>query len=581
MIPRFCESCGRKPIGYHGRRWCYDCKPGCGGRPLPCKRCHSPDDYWTSGLCRRCHQYAPQLPEPCRDCLAWGARRTQKWLCEACIAWRSWYPSRGRCVACCQQRCLNPVGACRLCWMQTKHLPDAERPSRHTNLDEALTQVLNANRHGQQLSFANMGTSKNGHRARVSSAADCPPSRAGAASSTAGKQLDLLQLDRITLSWQRHDATHPPDPALAAVLDEVARNHARRHGWTLQQMHDVRTAVRVLLVRRGPGPLPIRLSEVRHHLAGQWQLRSVLAILEAAKVFTDDSEPTIQAWFARKVIALPEGMREELNVWFTVLHDGSSAPPRSRARSPITIKNYLTCALPTLTLWASAGHLTLREISRADILAALPAAGTRRAQVGGGLRSIFRTLKAHKVVFINPMTRVHVGNYERRMPLPGDQQHLAEVMANPDPAAALLAALLLFHGLRPLELCSLQLTDVRDGRLYLPDRVIPLAAPVQQRLTRYLDDRHRAWPNSINRHLFVHKLNAGGTHPVQRFYVNGRLGVPARLLRQERIVDEVLATGGDLRRICDFFGVSMGTAEHYASSLNHPDITSSRTEGSP
>lgn len=578
MIPRFCESCGRKPVGYHGRRWCYDCKPGCGGRPLPCKRCHSPDDYWTSGLCRRCHQYAPQLPEPCRDCLAWGARRTQKWLCEACLAWRSWYPSTGQCVVCAKVRCLNPIGACRLCWMQTKHLPDAERPSRHTDADVALVQVLVANRHGQQLRFANMGSSKNGYRADAATARSGAPTVADA---SLGRQLDLLQIDRITRSWQRHDATHPPDPALARLLDQVACDHTRHHGWTLQQTHDVRTAVRVLLVRRGPGPLPIRLSEVRSHLDGQWQLRSVLAVLEAADVVTDDRPTRIQTWFSGKVMGLPAPMREELELWFAVLHDGSRTVPRSKARSPATIKNYLTCALPTLTLWASAGHVTLREISRADVLAALPAAGTPRTQVGGGLRSIFRTLKAHKVVFVNPVARINIGNFERRTPLPGDQQRLAAVMANPDPAAALLAGLLLFHGLRLLELCSLRLIDVRDGRLHLPDRVIPLAGPVQQRLARYLDERQQLWPNSINPHLFVNKLTAGSTRPAQRYYVNGRLGVPARLLRQERIVDEVLATGGDLRRICDFFGVSMGTAEHYASSLNHPDITSSRTRGSP
>ena len=61
----------------------------------------------------------------------------------------------------------------------------------------------------------------------------------------------------------------------------------------------------------------------------------------------------------------------------------------------------------------------------------------------------------------------------------------------------------------------------------------------------------------------------------------------SRILDTAHIVDEAHATGGDLRRICDFFGVTMGTAEHYALSLNHPgltdtpqdgDVTGSRTE---
>jgi len=44
------------------------------------------------------------------------------------------------------------------------------------------------------------------------------------------------------------------------------------------------------------------------------------------------------------------------------------------------------------------------------------------------------------------------------------------------------------------------------------------------------------------------------------------------LIDQYRPVDEVQATAGDLRRICDFFGVTMATAEHYASVLHRPGL---------
>ncbi|RFS85959.1 hypothetical protein D0T12_04790 [Actinomadura spongiicola] len=53
---------------------------------------------------------------------------------------------------------------------------------------------------------------------------------------------------------------------------------------------------------------------------------------------------------------------------------------------------------------------------------------------------------------------------------------------------------------------------------------------------------------------------------------------------QDRIVDEALATGGDLRRLCDLFSVTIATAEHYAAVLNYPCLatdgpsTSSQTE---
>jgi hypothetical protein len=43
-------------------------------------------------------------------------------------------------------------------------------------------------------------------------------------------------------------------------------------------------------------------------------------------------------------------------------------------------------------------------------------------------------------------------------------------------------------------------------------------------------------------------------------------------VREDRIVDEALATGGDLRRICDLFGVTIATAEHYTTVLGHPGL---------
>ena len=53
--------------------------------------------------------------------------------------------------------------------------------------------------------------------------------------------------------------------------------------------------------------------------------------------------------------------------------------------------------------------------------------------------------------------------------------------------------------------------------------------------------------------------------------------MPAHALRQDRILAEVHA-GGDERRICDFFGVTIATAEYYAATMNHPDLDDFTTE---
>ena len=49
--------------------------------------------------------------------------------------------------------------------------------------------------------------------------------------------------------------------------------------------------------------------------------------------------------------------------------------------------------MPTLRAWAASGHRSLREITRADILAVLPFEATARFKLGAALRSIFSTLK--------------------------------------------------------------------------------------------------------------------------------------------------------------------------------------------
>lgn len=41
-------------------------------------------------------------------------------------------------------------------------------------------------------------------------------------------------------------------------------------------------------------------------------------------------------------------------------------------------------------------------------------------------------------------------------------------------------------------------------------------------------------------------------------------------LRADRIIDEVIATGGDVRRLSDLFGLSVSAAIHYLGVLDPP-----------
>lgn len=572
MIARLCERCGLKPESYHARRWCYDCKPGCGGRPLPCRRCGTTDDFWAGSLCRRCHHHAPQRPEGCRDCLAWGVVRTHKWLCGGCISWRTIYRgSIAACISCEGMLTVNEHGCCRLCWRQVKLVQERLRDRNRGPLN-----ILGANQYGQQLFLANVSSSKNGFRPRPPRAQ--PPAIAlpkGPRRRPPRKtQLELFTRDPVADAARGYGFPDPPDAGLVYRLDDLTCDHATRHGWSVTKVHRIRTAMRVLLSMLGTTSFPIAASDVLRLTAVDLPVSPVLTVLREAKLLQEDRASTIELWFSARIRDLPPIMTSELQTWFDVLHDGHNTPPRTRPRSPVTIKNRLHWTLPTLTMWAATGHESLRDIGREDILAVLPAGGTARVKLGDGLRSIFCTLKAHHVVFHNPMARISVGNFERRTPLPADPNKLRAALNSSDHACAALAALMVFHGLRPVELRDLRLTDVRDGRLHLPDRTVPLADPVKQQLSAYLDHRYSRWPNSINPHFFIHVVSAGTMKPVRFYWVNEKLGMSAMAIRQDRIVDEAHATAGDLRRICDFFGVTMATAEHYATSLNHPGITS-------
>ncbi|MDQ6657967.1 MAG: hypothetical protein M3Z00_07055 [Actinomycetota bacterium] len=567
---RMCEQCGLKPQAYADRRYCYDCKPGHKGRPLPCRRCGSTDDYWSSGLCRRCHTFAPQLPDACLDCLAWGVYRLRGWLCGGCQSWRDLHPQHGQCISCGRQQPLNNKRACRLCWQQT--VAQAERGEPRD--------VLKANRHGQQLMFANMSSSKPGfrpqprhgyrHEYRRPSDPSTGPTTPKTTAALPG-QLDLFAFRPIEDAALRYGFGDPPSSHFAVLLDRLTVDHANQHGWTRQQTAGSRIALRVLQARHQIHTAPIKATDVTSLTDLGLRPRNVLTVLRTNGLLEDDRPASIETWFTRQTRLLPQPMARELRTWFTILREGSTKPPRSRPRHTVTIKTRVLWALPTLRAWAAEGHHSLREITRADVLLVLPADGTARATLGAALRSIFSTLKRHNVLFTNPMARISVGNVERRIPMPLNQSTLQEAFHSPDPTRAALTALIGFHGLRPREARYLRLTDIRDGRIWLPDRTILLAPATRQRLDTYLRHRQATWPGSANPHWFINNLSATTTEPVWSNWPTDRLGMSAQALRQDRIVDEIQADG-DLRRICDFFGVTMNTAEYYTITVSHPEL---------
>lgn len=364
---------------------------------------------------------------------------------------------------------------------------------------------------------------------------------------------------------------------MAAALLQAADEHAARYGWSRTRKVDARSALRILLGLQDTPGAAIKASAVME-LAARFAAQPVLDVLAEVGMLDDDREPSVTGWFNDKISGLPEPMAGELRMWFTVMRDGSSSPPRRLPRSHTTIRLQLRFALPTLKAWAAAGHTSLREISRADVLAALPPEGAPRATAGQGLRSIFTVLKGRKVIFTNPMTRVRTGRAEDRDPLPLNEHtelaELREALNSADLARAAMTALAAFHGLRNHHLREILLTDLDGVRLRIGDRTILLAAPVRERLTAWLDHRTARWPATLNPHLFINVYTAVRTGQVSNIYVNKRAGMRVQRVREDRILHEAHATGGDVRRLCDLFGLSIKGAERYTATMNSPDLIS-------
>jgi hypothetical protein len=577
--PQRCQVCGVRPPAMREIPCCFECWPGGPVTPPPCRKCGSTKDYFTSGLCARCHSHAPGAKTPawaapgklrrspvvvdsCPDCLGWGVTRTYGWLCSGCKAWRERFRTVAACCTCGQVVAVNETGSCRLCHKQRSIIAhrDSLRPDR--------VNVAAVAGYGQQLFFAIGGMWHQDGHGRRAYVKKTIPADMSLLSPVTHRQLVLVELPRDLLRALRSGRGFPPppDPGLEAAFHQFVREHAARYGWRRTKAERVQRAIRIMLgIQDTPGA-PIRRSDIALLSRIKHSAAVVADVLAEAGMLEDDRTPAIVRWFPIQIADLPEPMRHELGVWFEVMRDGSHVPPRRRPRNDSTIMSQLRYALPALQQWAKT-HPSLREIGRDDVLAVLPPSGQRRSSVLQGLRSIFRVLKGRKLAFVNPTARISIPTPDKPLPRPVDLPALRRTLESANPTEALIAALLAFHAVRIWQLAQIRLTDISDGRLHTGGQVILLAEPVRQRLATYLDHRNGTWPNSINPYLFLHVRNAGTVRHVTAWWIRHQLTMPGMLIRQDRIVDEAHATSGDIRALCDLFGLSIAGAYRYTNAL--------------
>ncbi len=600
-----CSVCGINPVAMKQVTYCFNCWPGGPVTSPPCIKCGRLEGYYAAGLCIRCHPWGDPGPDSCRDCLAWGARRTNKWLCIGCVHWRVKYsdPAKrggvGTCLGCGRTLMLGARGVCRLCHKQATFVREPSQPF----------DPIAANKNGQQLFLADMFTrhkTPNGTGALTWRPGQLvEPATDGASqpsATTAAGSIRPGRPQQVVAHWQTvHDEqltlfTMKPDlashgraglhqlaqPDDVAPLAAIAHQIADANKWSPRQRNDAIIGVRIMLAIQIDGRAPVRASEVEALRDIDMCVWTVLEVLSTAGALIEDRVPAIDTWFAERLAGLPDPMVTELRTWFDIMKNGTRTPPRRRPRSHQSITLHLGWALPILRQWAAAGHTSLRAITKEHVLDALPAAGAERSRAGQGLKSIFRLLKARKVVFLDPTARVKTGEHPSNQPLPLDPTRISQVrdlLFAADPSTALIVALIAFHGIRMGQLQRIELTDTVDGRLSVDGRVIPLADPVRERLATWLDHRATQWPNTTNGYLFINRRSSYRSCTVGTRWLRLAIGptVTPRDLREDRILAEARANGGDVRGIADLFGLSINASSRYAYAyaLELDDLVSS------
>ncbi|WP_344105784.1 hypothetical protein [Myceligenerans crystallogenes] len=437
--------------------------------------------------------------------------------------------------------------------------------------------LAGANKHGQQMFLANMPTPT-----RVLRPPPPPrrPKRRPSAPSRPFTPVDGIQSELFAMTLDPQIVTERArweDGELTRHCHQIVREHAAKHGWSTRQRNDVVRSLRLLQTYRSRPEERIRVTDVLTLPTYTGNIVSTMDVLEAAGLLVEDRIPRIQTYFTSKTRHLPQPMRAQLETWLSVMMDGSATAPRRRQRAPVNIRQQIHALTPILTTWADQGTTSLAEVSSGMVADALPASGHHRTTAVTGMRSLFSILKSLKITFQNPARALASPGTAVSTPLPLDTAAVRAALASPDPAIALAVALVAFHALTNLQVRRVQLTDIIDGRLQVGDRNIPLADPVRPRLRAWLDHRAKTWPNTINPYLFVTRRTAPRlVHPGAQFPWK-RTTLRPQALREDRILAEAHAGGGDVRQLCDLFGMSVEGANRYVTAPLTPSPTSAAT----
>lgn len=510
----------------------------------------------------------------CVECFAWGPLW---WYgrCTACYAFRRLH-NEGRCASC-RRYIAVKQRYCRLCWREAHRRANIDRITtgtgiRHCGPLAAFLEQIDCH----QLVFANTDVSlwtpsskaKQSKRRTVAAPHPfTPPPGPG--------QGTLFTIPR-DLTRFRRPSTHEGWLRDVLALPHVARAwHAAQltadaHGWTERLLGEVRRTLITALGCR-PADEPVIYSELQPLAAlRRLPVERTAQLLADLDMLHDDRLSPLETAFERRLSKVSPAIRAPVEDWIRQLLDGTR---RCRPRTWETVMEYLRSAAPVLIVWSHT-HDHLREITPDHVREALASlsSSSARTQALISLRSLFRYLRAQRLIFKNPTVRIAPGTVRLPpiLPLsPTDYQQV--IAAATTPEHRLTLALASVHAARPGDIRALQLDDVHLG-----NRILTIAGHDRrlddltlQVIRLYLNQRRTRWPNTGNPHLLISARTAYDTRPVTAYYLSNLFrGHNATLdrLRADRWLDEALDRGPDPLHLAAVFGISAATAIRYANA---------------
>lgn len=516
--------------------------------------------------CYPCHPHT-RVARSCLDCLAWGQFPGR--MCPGCAALRRKYGT-ATCPGCEREAPLDR-GFCRLCRNQAMlnvgRLGEFRKPDDNDRRDAA--------RSGLQLFSAGM-------RRSVQLARPTPPVPQGQVpppgsvrrwpSPARAVQRRLVDTARDVRKARIADRV-PADPELSEYACGYVEDLAARRGWSAATLERVRAGVLLLVAIHGRDEL-VRASTVTQLGERRLPVQPVRAVLAGLGLLDDDRDDPQRAWNEQQLDGLPSQIRDEAAAWIGQLRDGG---PRSRPRAAGTLRVYLRTTRPFLVECA-AQYTTMRQVTSADLERWVTSDSNCRHLRASAAGSLFRTLKAQRLVFADPARRLPPARRHLPVPVPlppGVEAQLG-VLAADSVETRLVVALAGVHAMTNSEITAVQLHDVAlpEGRLLVRGDARPLDTFTAQAVAGYLRYRHRQWPRTANPHLIVTRLTCNRLSPADPGTVKRWLksiATPARL-RQSRLLDEAIASSGDPLILANMFGLAAQTSTRYTDAIRDSPI---------